>query len=51
MPMQLPSGLYMQTSLASYSFGREALCVAFIIGDMFCVFFSISTLYINGTKD
>ena len=24
----LPSGLYMQAALASYSFGREALCVA-----------------------
>jgi len=36
MPMHLPSGLYMQAVLASYSFGREALCVAFIIGDLFC---------------
>ena len=26
MPMHLPSGLYMQSALASYSFGREALC-------------------------
>jgi hypothetical protein len=32
MPMHLPSGLYMQAALASYSFGREALYVAFIIG-------------------
>ena len=30
MPMHLQSGLYMQAALASYSFGREALCVAFI---------------------
>jgi hypothetical protein len=36
MPMHLPSGIYMQAALASYSFGREALCVAFIIGNLFC---------------
>jgi len=36
MPMHLPSGFYMQAALASYSFGREALCVAFISGDRFC---------------
>ena len=36
MPMHSPSGLYMQAALASYSFGREALCVAFISGDLFC---------------
>ena len=36
MPMHLPSGLYMQAALASYNFGKEALCVAFIIGDLFC---------------
>ena len=34
MPMHLTSGLYMQAALASYSFGREALCVAFISGDL-----------------
>ena len=33
MPMHLPPGLYVQAALASYSCGREALCVAFIIGD------------------
>ena len=42
MPMHLPSGLYMQAALASYSFGREALCVAFIIGDLFCAISSLN---------
>jgi len=36
MPMHLPSDFYMQAALASYSFGREALCMAFISGDWFC---------------
>ena len=36
MPMHLPSGLHMQAALASYNFGREAMCEAFISGGLLC---------------
>jgi len=36
MSMHLLSGLYMQAALASYNFGREAMCEAFISGGLLC---------------